>query len=74
MKQITENEFLTNCILHTVYIGKSTINEGMIYTPTRKLGYIPLNREQANKEYLAILRRNGYRCKIKEVEYEVTEG
>ena len=46
----------------------------MIYTPTRKLGYIPLNREQANKEYLAILRRNGYRCKIKEVEYEVTEG
>lgn len=72
MKQISQSEFLTNCILHRVDVGKTIINEGMIYTPTRQ-GYIPLNREQAKKEYLAILRRNEYRCKIKDIECEVIE-
>lgn len=70
MERISESQYLSACVRRTVDVGSTQIHECMIYKRGID-GYLPLDREEANREYLAILRRNGSKCVICNCEYVV---
>jgi len=51
MERLSESQFLSACVRRTVGIGSTQINEGMIYKRGID-GYLPLDREAANREYI----------------------